>query len=302
MIKNIVIITGLTASGKSNLALEIAKKFNGEIISADSVQIYKGLDIGSAKDSIEERKLIPHHLIDIKNYDETYNVGEFLKDCSNAITDITSRSKLPIIVGGTGLYIKALIQGYTLGEHASNDEFRKKYQELAKIHGNQYVYDILKSKNPIKAQTVHPNNLKRVIRYLECEEYGEMPSTSISILSNFNICAVGIIEDRELIYEKINKRVDKMIDLGLENEVKSLINKGANNQLQSMNSIGYKEWFDYFSNQSTLNDTIGLIKQHSRNYCKRQLTFLKTIPQVELCDLKTAKIKILKFLEGEHKC
>lgn len=301
MMNNLIIITGLTASGKSNLALEIAEDFNGEIISADSVQIYRGLDIGSAKATIEERSIVKHHLIDIKRVNETYNVGEFVKDCKNAIEDIISRKKLPIIVGGTALYIKALLNGYTFTEQPADSDFRLKYQNLAKDFGNDYVYNLLVEKNPIKAQSVHPNNLKRVIRYLEIEEQGEIPSfNQDKFISNYNICAVGIIEDRKSIYEKINARVDKMISLGLKDEVKHLIENGATKTktLQSMNSIGYKEWFDYFEGKKTLIDTIELIKQHSRNYCKRQLTFLKTIEQLDLCDINTAKNKIYNFLKG----
>ncbi len=299
MMNNLIIITGLTASGKSNLALEIAKNFNGEIISADSVQIYRGLDIGSAKATIEERSIVKHHLIDIKRVNETYNAGEFVKDCKKAIEEIISRKKLPIIVGGTALYIKALLNGYTFTEQPADSGFRLKYQNLAKDFGNDYVYNLLVEKNPIKAQSVHPNNLKRVIRYLEIEEQGEIPSfNQDKFISNYNVCAVGIIEDRESIYEKINARVDKMISLGLKAEVKHLIENGATKTLQSMNSIGYKEWFDYFEGKKTLIDTIELIKQHSRNYCKRQLTFLKTIEQLDLCDINTAKNKIYNFLKG----
>ncbi len=294
--KKIVIITGLTASGKSGLALNIAKEFNGEIISADSVQIYKGLDIGSAKATKSEREEIKHHLIDIKNFDENYNVGEFIKDCEQAILDITSRGKLPIVVGGTGLYIKALISGYSLGEK-SNLEFREKYQKLAEKYGNNYVHDILKNKNPIKANSVHPNNLKRVIRYLELEESGIDEVKMDSILTNFNVLALGIVDDREQIYRKINERVDHMMNLGLKEEVEQLIDSGATKDMQSMNSIGYKEWFDYFQNKTNLDDTVNLIKQHSRNYCKRQLTFLKTIPELKLCTLNEAKESIVEFLK-----
>ena len=299
MMNNLVIITGLTASGKSNLALEIAKKYNGEIISADSVQIYRGLDIGSAKATLEERSIIQHYLIDIKDINETYNVGEFVKDCEIAIKKIISHKKLPIIVGGTSLYVKALLDGYTFTDQPANLDFRLKYEKLAKDFGNDYVYNLLLKKNPIKAQTVHPNNLKRVIRYLEIEELGDTPSQNrYNFIANYNVCSVGIIEDRASIYEKINARVDKMIKLGLKEEVANLINNGATKDLQSMNSIGYKEWFDYFEGKKTLIDTIDLIKQHSRNYCKRQLTFLKTIKQLELCDIDTAKNKIYNFIKG----
>lgn len=291
----IIIITGLTSSGKSGLAIEIAKQYNGEIISADSVQIYRGLDIGSAKESNENMSQISHHLIDIKDFNETYNVGEFIADCKLAIDDINSRGKLPIIVGGTGLYVKALLEGYSLGGTGANVEFRASLEKLARDKSNQYVWDLLNACNPDKAQTVHYNNLKRVIRYLEVENYGVSEKTK-SIISDFNICAIGIIEDRETIYRRINDRVDEMIKAGLEDEVCSLIKLGATQDMQSMTTIGYKEWFNFFKGEISREETVNLIKQHTRNYCKRQLTFLKTIKGLELMTLNEARNKIKEFL------
>ena len=291
-----IIITGLTGSGKSGLAVKIAKEFDGEIISADSVQIYKGLDIGSAKETKDIIQKIPHHLIDIKNFNENYNVGEFITDTNKAITDITSRGKLPIIVGGTGMYVKALMEGYSLGETRANNELRKKYQNMAQTEGNLAVWNILNKLNPERAQTVHPNNLKRVIRYIEIETNGEDLTKTESILKDYEILCVGIVADREVIYSKINDRVDKMISLGLENEVKNLITLGATRDMQAFNSIGYKEWFEYFEGKTDKETTISLIKQHTRNYCKRQLTFLKTINNIELLTLDEAEDKIRSFL------
>ena len=295
--KKIVIITGLTASGKSGLAIEIAKKYNGEIISADSVQIYRGLDIGSAKESKETMSNVSHHLIDIKNPDEKYNVGEFVEDCKNAITDIILRNKLPIIVGGTGLYVKSLLEGYSLGT-AANNEFREKYQKLAEINGNKYVWNILNEISPEKAKTVHFNNLKRVIRYIEIElNPNQKESTKTnSILEDYNVLSIGVIAEREVIYNKINKRVDIMIADGLEQEVTNLKNQGITRENQSVTSIGYREWFDYFEGKISKQEVIDLIKQHTRNYCKRQLTFLKTIKSIELLDKAQAKKRIEEFL------
>lgn len=293
--RKIIIITGLTGSGKSALALDIAKRYNGEIISADSVQIYKRLDIGSAKESIENRQLIPHHLIDIKEYNETYNVGEFLVDCERAINDIIARDKLPIIVGGTGLYVKALLEGFSLGGAGANAEFRNKYEHLAEDKGNEYVWDILNQKNPDKARTVHFNNLKRVIRYLELEEFGENEPGQ-SILEEYDVLSIGIIEDRATIYDRINKRVDIMLQSGLEQEVRELVDIGATRNMQSVTTIGYKEWFDYLEGNKSREDTIDLIKQHTRNYCKRQLTFMKTIKGLELLNIADAKKRIEEFL------
>ena len=296
--KKIIIITGLTGSGKSGLAIDIAKNYNGEIISADSVQIYKGLDIGSAKVTKEEMSEVFHHLIDIKNSDENYNVGEFVEDCKFAINDIIGKNKLPIIVGGTGLYIKSLIEGYTLGQSKSDLDFRKKYEEMAEKEGNIAVWNVLNQINPQKAQTVHYNNIKRVIRYIELTNNPNIPEKKESILNGFECLKIAIIDDRNIIYNKINKRVDKMIDLGLESEVVDLVHNGLTENHQSMNSIGYKEWFDYFNGRKSKEETVELIKQHTRNYCKRQLTFLKTINGLEFLDLNQAKEKIERFLNG----
>lgn len=292
----IVIITGLTGSGKSGLAVKIAREFNGEIISADSVQIYRGLNIGSAKESEETMREIPHHLIDIKDFDANYNVGEFVEDAKQAIEKTIKNNKLPIIVGGTGMYVKALMEGYSFGETGANEEFRAKYQQIAKEKGNLVVWEELNKLNPAKAKSVHHNNLKRVIRYLEIELNGQQMSKTESILNGYHVICVGIIADREIIYSRINKRVDQMLEMGLEDEIKSLIAQGATKDMQAFNSIGYKEWFDYYAGTQTKEQTIELIKQHTRNYCKRQLTFLKTINGVNLCTIPQAEEKIRRFL------
>lgn len=295
MKQKIIIITGLTGSGKSTLAVETAKTFNGEIISADSVQVYKELNIGSAKIDKNTQDIVKHYLIDIKNFNDNYNVGEFVTDCKAAINSILMQKKIPIIVGGTGLYIKALLDGFNLGDTDAHSEFRKEKLELANKNGKEYVWNELNKVNPTLANSVHPNNIKRVIRYLEIEKFGVMKK-SASILKDFDVLTLAIIEDRAKIYEKINNRVDNMVALGLENEIKSLIKKGAKRDMQSMQAIGYKEWFDYFDGKNDLETTINFIKQHTRNYCKRQLTFLKTINGINYCSLEEAKLKIKEFL------
>ena len=294
--RKIVIITGLTGSGKSGLAVKLAKEFNGEIISADSVQIYKKLDIGSAKVDKATQDIVKHHLIDIKNFNETYNVSEFIEDTQKAINNIISKNKLPIIVGGTAMYIKALIEGYSLGGTSADLELRQHYQTMAEEKGNEVVWQDLNKLNPEKAKTVHFNNLKRVIRYIEIEKGNNPAQLSESILKDFDVVTVGIVADREEIYAKINNRVDEMISQGLENEVKDLINNGATEDMQAFNSIGYKEWFSYFSGKETYENTVNLIKQHTRNYCKRQLTFLKTIKNIALCSIDEAEKIIRRFL------
>lgn len=299
--KKIVIITGLTGSGKSALALKLCKDYSGEIISADSVQIYKGLDIGSAKATREEMSNVSHHLIDILDFNQTFNVSEFVSKCDDALKEIINRGHIPFIVGGTGLYIKALIEGYNFSNAVGHEDFRKECEKLAKEKGNIKVWNMLKEINAEKANTVHPNNLKRVIRYLEIEKFGTKEEKRESILKDFDVLCVGIIEDRDKIYKKIDKRVDDMVNRGLETEVKKLISAGATRDMQSMNTIGYKEWFDYFEGRVSREKTVELIKQHSRNYCKRQLTFLKTIPNIQLLTLGEAEEKIREFLDDRDK-
>jgi len=298
----IVIITGFTGSGKSGLAVDIAKKYNGEIVSCDSVQIYKGLNIGSAKVTQDEMQGIKHHLIDILEPKQEYSVGQFVKDCETAIQQILSRGKLPILVGGTGLYIKALLQGYNFNNVDKNEDFRKEQFKLAEINGNKYIWDKLNKIAPDKAQSVHYNNLKRVIRYLEIETFGEDNSPIYSVLNNHDTLSIGlIVNNRERIYDKINKRVDLMIEQGLENEVKQLLNQGLTLNDNCMNTIGYREMTQYLLGEIDYTRCIELIKQHTRNYCKRQLTFMKTIPELKLLEKDEAILHIEEFLNDNTK-
>jgi len=183
-----------------------------------------------------------------------------------------------------------------LGGTSANQEFREKYQKLAQKHGNKAVWDELYRLNPSRAESVHFNNLKRVIRYLEIECNHEDIQRTESILKDYKYYAVGIIDDREKIYQRINHRVDKMIGAGLEDEIKTLISHGATREMQSMTSIGYKEWFDYIEGNISRKDMINLIKQHTRNYCKRQMTFLKTIQDLPLLSIEEARVEIRRFL------
>lgn len=298
----VIIITGFTGSGKSGLAIELAKKYNGEIISCDSVQIYKGLNIGSAKVTEEEMQGIKHHLIDILDPKQEYSVGQFVKDSEIALNDIISRGKLPILVGGTGLYIKALLQGYDFSNTDKNEEFRNQCVELAKTKGNQYVWDMLSNIAPEKAKTVHPNNLKRVIRYLEIATYGdESKNTSYRVLDKHNTLLVGLVLEREIIYDLINKRVDIMVKQGLEDEVKQLLNQGLSLEDNCMNTIGYREMLQYLNGDIERDKAIELIKQHTRNYCKRQLTFMKTMPNIVLATKNDARKIIEEFLNDNIK-
>ena len=294
MSNKLIIITGLTTSGKSSIAMEIAKKYNGEIISCDSVQVYKGLDIGSAKESIENRKIIKHHLIDIVEPKENFNVGDFIKKAKEAISECVSRGKLPIICGGTIMYIKALLEGYTLGS-ISNPEFREYWENQAEKYGKISVWNALNEKDPELASHVHYNNLKRVIRYLEMSTFGA-PKTQDSILKDFDVLSVGINLEKDKIYPIIDKRVDEMISSGLENEVKTLINKNLTLENNSMNTIGYREMYSYLKGEIDYERCVSLIKQHTRNYAKRQLTFMKSIKGIKIVSIEEARKLIEEFL------
>ncbi len=273
MTKPVIVIVGPTAVGKTKLSVELALRLNGEIISGDSMQIYREMDIGTAKVTHEEMKGIPHHLIDIKDFDEEYSVKEFQKNVRDCIEAISNRNHTPIIVGGTGLYIKAALYDYTFVEE--KESTNNTYDELS----NKELHQRLQAVDPISAQKIHQNNRRRVVRALQIfEQSGKSKSEHLS--SQQHICLydvrfIGLTLDRTVLYDRINQRVDMMKDLGLYEEVQSLIEKGAQPHYQSMRAIGYKEWFDYFNREATLEETLDKIKQNSRRYAKRQYTWFR---------------------------
>ena len=272
----VIVVIGPTSVGKTKMGVELAKKLNGEIISGDSMQIYKGMDIGTAKVTYDEMEGIVHHCIDILEPTDEYSVKDFQDTVREKINDIVSRGKLPIIVGGTGLYIKAALYDYEFSETKDDHQtFRNKYKD----YDNEKLYEYLKQIDKQSANELHPNNRQRVLRAIEIfEETGTKKSDIVS--SQQHICLydtyfVGLTLDRELLYERINQRVDKMKDMGLQKEVTSLYNQGLKRTHQSMKAIGYKEWFDYFEGLCSLDDVYENIKKHSRQYAKRQYTWFK---------------------------
>lgn len=275
--KKILILAGPTGVGKTNLSIKLAKKMNGEIISADSMQIYKYMDIGSAKIKNEEMDGVIHHLINVCEPDEEFNVSVYVDLAKKIIDEITLKNKLPIIVGGTGLYIRSLIYNQkhcTLGE---DKEYRNYLQNLAEEKGNEYVHSMLKEIDYESYSTIHFNNLKRVVRALEVYHLTKKTFSSFKYdeeaIYDFKYYILNL--DRKNLYENINKRVDFMIEEGLINEVKKLKERGYTRNLQSMQGIGYKEVFDYLDNKISLDEMIELIKKNSRNYAKRQLTWFR---------------------------
>lgn len=277
MKEKILIIAGPTGVGKTSLSIKLAKELNGEIISADSMQVYKYMDIGSAKITKDEMCGIPHYMIDICKPDDIFNVSHYVKMAKDAIKKITNKSKLPIITGGTGLYIRSLIYNQNHCTSGEDHKYREYLYNLAKQKGNAYVHDLLRNIDKDSYKAIHYNNLKRVVRALEVYHITKKPFSSFKQeqIPIFNFKYYTLTLSRKELYENINKRVDKMIENGLLNEVKYLKSLGYTKDLQSMQGIGYKEIFDYLDSTITYKDAIEKIKQNSRNYAKRQLTWFK---------------------------
>jgi tRNA dimethylallyltransferase len=274
--KPVIVIVGPTGVGKTKMGVALAKAMNGEVISGDSMQIYRGMDIGTAKVTESEMEGIVHHLIDIKDPKESYSVKDFQTIVRSLMQDVHARNKVPIIVGGTGLYIKAALYDYEFEETSTNHEI---YQQRFITYDNEQLYAYLKNIDEVSAQELHPNNRQRVLRAIEIFETTGIKKSDIIAKQQhtclYNATFIGLTMERELLYERINQRVDIMITEGLEQEVRSLYRKGYTADLQSMKAIGYKEWVAYFNNLQTKEETIALIKKNSRNYAKRQYTWFK---------------------------
>lgn len=283
--KPLIVLTGPTGVGKTDLSIKLAKAINGEIISADSIQVYKYMDVGSAKITPEEMSGVKHYLIDILEPDEEFNIYLFKEYAKKAMEEIWNKGKIPIITGGTGFYIQSIIYDIEFSEEETDKEIRNKYEELAKLHGNSYVHNILREIDPESAKIIHENNLKRVIRAIE---YYEHTGEKISVhneresekISPYNFRYFVLNRDRDVLYERINKRVDKMIEDGLVDEVKELINKGYSKDLTSMQGIGYKEIIEHLEGNISLSEAIEKIKQDTRHFAKRQLTWFRREKEV----------------------
>lgn len=287
----IIIICGPTASGKTDLAVELAKLLNTEVISADSMYIYKGLDVGTAKPNTSEMQGIKHHLIDIVEATENFTVSDYKEKAEPIISKLISENKIPIICGGTGFYINSILYDLSYGNGTCNQEIREKYKSQAQEFGNEYVYNLLREVDLPTAEKLHPNDLKRVIRALEIYENGTKKSDiQDDLTSKYDFNAFIINHDREVLYERINKRVNLMVKNGLVEEVKRLIDSGLTNSNQCMQAIGYKEFFDYFEGVCNLEETLEKIKLNSRHYAKRQITFFKRFSNLIYLHPNNAKI------------
>lgn len=285
--KPLVILTGPTAVGKTELSIQLAKKINGEIISADSVQVYRGMDIGSAKITNDEQQGIPHYLIDILEPNEEFNVFLFKKLALEAMETIYAKGKIPIIAGGTGFYIQSVLYDIQFSETSDEveNEIRRRYEELAKEHGNEYLHRLLTEVDPEYAKTVHFNNVRRVIRALEFyEQTGERMSQhnqeQQQNVSPYNFCYFVLNRERQLVYERINQRVDLMLESGLVEEVEGLLQKGFDRSLASMQALGYKEIATYLSKECSRSEAVEAIKLNTRHFAKRQLTWFRREKEV----------------------
>lgn len=279
--QKIVIIAGPTGVGKTALSIEIAKKFNGEIVSADSIQIYKGLDIGSAKITEQEKQGIKHYMLDIVSANQEFSAGDFATLAQKAIEEISAKGKLPIIVGGTGMYISSLL--FEMGVSCGKDQQYRDYLEnIAKEKGSQEVHKMLEKIDPESASKIHPNHLSRIIRALEIFQVsGKKKSEQMSSIEpRYDYLLIGLTADRDVLYQRINKRVDKMIESGLINEVQTLIDGGITDENQCMQGIGYKETYNFLIGKTDKEEFVEKLKQASRNYAKRQITYFKKMPEI----------------------
>jgi tRNA dimethylallyltransferase len=289
--KKLLVLIGPTAVGKTKTSIELAKAFNGEIISGDSMQIYKKMDIGTAKIMPAEMEGIPHYLIDIKNPDESFSVAEFQELVREKVSDITTRGKLPMIVGGTGLYIQSVLFDYRFSEAQTDAGFRRGLELQAEKEGNLFLHDQLMRIDPVSGARIHPNNIRRVIRAIEVFHCTGKTMSDLQqmqqIESMYDVAIIGLRIEREKLYERINNRVDIMINNGLVNEVENLFQQGLQD-CQSIQAIGYKELYEYFYGKVTLDQAVENLKQNSRRYAKRQLTWFRNKMDVEWFDMTEA--------------
>lgn len=300
MKQKVIVIVGPTAVGKTKLSIDCAKAFGGEIISGDSVQVYKQLDIGSAKIKPDEMEGIPHHLIDIKEPDESFSAAEFQTLVRGKISEIGSRGSIPIIVGGTGLYIQSVLYDYQFAEMPGDLALRNELEEKVKQGGGMELYHKLEMIDPQSAERIHPNNIRRVIRALEI--YYSSGKTMSELQESqkmeqlYDTAVIGLTMDREKLYNRINKRVDMMMDEGLLEEVSRLYEQGIKN-VQSVQAIGYKELYDYLSGKITFDEAIEQLKQNSRKYAKRQLTWFRNKMDITWFDMTEEREQLRQIEE-----
>ena len=285
----LLVIAGPTASGKTALSVELAKIYNGEIVSADSMQIYKGLNIATAKPTEEEKCGIPHYLIDFLEPEQAFSVADYVKLAGEAISDIYSRGKLPVVCGGTGLYISSLVENIKFDDTGSNKAIRERLEMELNEKGADYLWEKLRTVDPETAAKVHKNNIPRVIRGIEVYEMTGIPISQHKINSRreetpYNSCIIGLTaSDRQYLYDRINKRVDVMVQQGMVEECREVY---ENSQLATAcQAIGYKELIPYYEEKASLKECIDKIKQETRHYAKRQLTWFRRVDGISWVEI-----------------
>lgn len=280
MKRPLIILTGPTAVGKTKASIGLAKAINGEIISADSMQVYKGMDIGSAKIRLEEMEGVPHHLVDVLEPDEEFHVVRFQKMAKHAMEEIYAKGKIPILVGGTGFYIQAVLYDIDFTENEGDVSYRKQLEDFAKEQGAEALHEKLQAVDPKAAEEIHAHNVKRVIRALEYFRQTGQPISAHNEEQRQNESPYGqayfvLNDDRQNLYKRINLRVDQMVEEGLLDEVRTLRDKGYTRNLVSMQGLGYKEILAYLDGECTLEEAIEIIKRDTRHFAKRQITWFK---------------------------
>ncbi len=292
--KPLIVIVGPTAAGKTGLSIALALDLNGEIVSADSMQIYRHMDIGTAKPTIEERHGLKHYLIDEVEPDASFSVANYKQLADTYIDEITNKGKLPIMIGGTGLYIDTVVNNIKFSETVCDWDYRNQLKEIVQEKGNEYIHHLLEEVDPITAKKLHINDVRRVIRALEVFKYTGVPMSkhqeeSRKEPSPYQTTIIGLTMDRKRLYERINKRVDIMIEQGLIEEVQRLLEMGYTSELTSMKGLGYKEIIDYLEGKTSYEDAIEILKRDTRRYAKRQLTWFSRNKEIYWIDLDEVK-------------
>lgn len=307
----LIVVLGPTAVGKTALAIALAKRFRTEVISGDSMLVYRHMDIGTAKPDANEQDGVVHHLIDIIEPSESFDVTTFLEAARKKIRDLNERGCVPILAGGTGLYIKALLEGYQFNVTPQNEAFRQEMERLIEDRGAEELHRRLAQVQPETAARLHPNDTRRVIRALEVATFGGETVSQDKVDGQarlYDVAVIGLTSERSLLYERINQRVDRMMEMGLLDEVKSLLASGVSPDAQSMKGIGYKELVAYLNGVCTLEEAVDAIKKGTRHFAKRQFTWYRKMPYIDWYDIQSKEDlirieeEIAKKLTGKFFC
>lgn len=287
--ENLIVILGPTATGKTELAVNLAKKLRSRVISGDSMLVYKGFDIGTAKPTIDEMQGVRHELIDILEPEESFSVADFVRLAKDKISEANRNGEIPILAGGTGLYVKSLLEGYEFNQTTGDPVYRKQIEQLATEKGTEYVFSLLQDEDPVAAARVDAKNLRRIIRALEVHHLGGETISASSKLAEdglaYHTLVIGLRRERKALYERINKRVDMMIGNGLADEVRNLLKQGVSIDAPAMKGIGYKEIVESLATGNDISVAADAIKAGTRHFAKRQFTWYRKMPYIRWYDV-----------------